>query len=331
MAHSKQVDSSEIIHMLEAAGQGYLSGQTLAEALGVSRTAIWKQVQGLKSEGYEIVSVTNRGYKLMRKADPLSVEAIREGLETEALGCALFYFDSVDSTQAIAKEKAPISPHGTVVVANKQTNGKGRLGRSWHSPHGLGVYMSLIVKPNISPAQSPQLTLLTAIAVVDTLAKFGVDAGIKWPNDCLVAGKKISGVLTEMAADADQIQHVIIGVGLNVNHSAHDFTAEITPIVTSMKMSLGLENATMIPRSEVIQVFLLEWEKLFALYLREGFAPIKEKWELRSNIVGRNIKVTMMKRELYGVAIGVTEAGALLVKDSQERVEAVFSGDIQFL
>ncbi len=331
MAHSKQVDSNEIIDMLEAAGQDYLSGQALADALGVSRTAIWKQIQLLKGQGYNIISVTNRGYKLIRKADLLSAEFIQDGLETSELGHVVHFFDSVDSTQYIAKEKAPASPHGTIVVANKQTSGKGRLGRVWHSPHGLGMYMSLIIKPAISPAQSPQLTLLTAIAVVDTLAKYGIEAAIKWPNDCLVAGKKISGILTEMVADADQIHYVIIGVGINVNHGYHDFTSGISDIVTSMKLTLALEESAIISRTGVIQTFLLEWEKLFDIYLTKGFPPIKAKWEARADIIGRNIKVTMLKNELYGVAVGVTEAGALLVKDSQETVQAIFSGDIQFL
>ena len=197
----------------------YISGQKISEELGCTRTAVWKHISELKKEGYEIEGIQKRGYRLISIPDSIRPHAIRMNLKTKRMGHEIHYDDVIDSTQDKAHTLALNgAQEGTAVITEQQLKGKGRLGRQWESPKGTGIWMSFILRPNIPPHQAPQLTLLTAVAVAQTIeAATEIQPEIKWPNDILINGKKAVGILTELQAEADLVQSIIIGVGINVN------------------------------------------------------------------------------------------------------------------
>ena len=211
----------ELLKYLKHSGDTWISGETLASALAISRTAIWKHIKALQEDGYQIESSTNRGYTLKAIPDRLLPAEIREGLKTIRFARKnIDYYRETDSTNVRARMLAHEgAPEGTLVVAETQTQGRGRRGRTWFSPPGCGIYMSIILRPLVQPHEAPQLTLLTAVAMVETLLGFvDLPFTIKWPNDILIHGKKISGILTEMAMEMDRVDYVVVGLGLNVSN-----------------------------------------------------------------------------------------------------------------
>ncbi|MCF6408209.1 biotin--[acetyl-CoA-carboxylase] ligase [Pseudalkalibacillus salsuginis] len=314
----------KLISLLSDAG-GYKSGQKLSEILGCSRTAVWKHIEELRKEGYVVEAVQKKGYRIITRPNNLLPGEIKHQLNTEKLGQEIHYEESVSSTQEIAHRHAlNNAPEGTIVIADEQTSGRGRLGRSWHSPKGSGVWMSVILRPNIPPQKAPQLTLLAAVSVVQGVQQVtGEDAQIKWPNDILIDGKKVVGILTELQAEADRVNSVIIGIGINVNTAA--FPDEISNIATSLKIASGTE----IERAHLVRSILEKMEKLYTLYLEHGFSPIKLLWEGSAASLGKRIRVRTIAGELYGKAQGITEEGVLLVEDDLGTVHRVYSADIE--
>ena len=210
---------AEILKMLRET-DSYVSGQELCNKFGVSRTAVWKAINQLKENGYEIEAVQNKGYHLLSAPDVMDVTELESIHSTEWAGCELYYYDSIDSTNTKAKELAEDGhPSGTLVVADQQTAGKGRRGRSWESPTGTGIFMTLMLKPEINPNNASMLTLVAAMATTRAIRRVtGVPAMIKWPNDIVMNGKKVCGILTEMSAQFDYINHIVIGIGINVHN-----------------------------------------------------------------------------------------------------------------
>ena len=326
MAHSReQTIKYEIAKAFAKAEGEYISGQALADLVGCSRVAIWKHIDQLRQEGYEIEAVKKKGYRLLNKLDTLSATDILMGLQTEFVGQSIFSYETVRSTQIIARELAGNgAKDGTVVISNEQTEGTGRLKRKWHSPSDGGIWLSMILRPDIPPYLAPQLTLLTAVAAVRTLNQFEVDAGIKWPNDVLVKGKKIAGILTELHAESDQIHHVIIGIGLNMNQSFESFPDELKEIATSVL----IEKKQMIDRVEFLHSFFKNFENMYLLFLEKGFGPIKQLWEEHSITIGKKVTVQNLHSSLTGMAIGINHDGVLIIMDEEQNSHLVYSGDI---
>ncbi|PWW30333.1 BirA family biotin operon repressor/biotin-[acetyl-CoA-carboxylase] ligase [Cytobacillus oceanisediminis] len=305
----------------------YLSGQHLADLVGCSRTAVWKHIEELRKEGFELEAVRRKGYRITKTPEKVTPDEIRLGLKTETLGRNIHHEESIDSTQKIAHRLAyEGSPEGTVVIAEEQLSGRGRMDRRWHSPKSTGVWMSVILRPNIPPPKAPQLTLITAVAVVQAIEELtGLTPQIKWPNDILMNGKKVTGILTELQADADRIISIIIGIGINVNQQLADYPDELKNIATS----LSIEKGEKLSRADLIKILLGKLENLYKLYLDKGFYPIKLLWESYAVSIGKNLTARTITGSIYGKALGITDDGVLMIEDSNGKVHHVYSADIE--
>lgn len=305
----------------------YLSGQTLADVIGCSRTAVWKHIEELRKEGFELEAIRNKGYRIMKTPEKITADEIRLGLKTKFLGQTIHYEESVESTQRIAHRLAYENvPEGTIVVAEEQISGRGRMDRKWYSPKYTGVWMSIILRPNIPLAKAPQLTLIAAVAVVQTIEGLtGLSPEIKWPNDILINGKKMTGILTELQAEADRINSIIMGIGINVNQLLGDFPVELQSIATS----IAIEKGSIHSRAAIIRSVLSNLEKLYLLYLEKGFYPIKLLWEGYAISIGKDIRARTLTNVIEGKALGITDDGVLRIEDKDGEIHLVYSADIE--
>jgi BirA family transcriptional regulator, biotin operon repressor / biotin---[acetyl-CoA-carboxylase] ligase len=318
-----------ILKLLREHPNEYVSGERICQACGVSRTAVWKHIQELEKRGYQIEAVRNRGYRLLFSPDVITAEEIALGLKTKVLGREIVYRDQVDSTNALATELAfQGAPEGTLVVADQQMGGRGRRGRSWFSPPGKGVWMSLILRPSLSTAYASQLTLVAAIALSRALtALTGKQAGIKWPNDILFGDKKCCGILTEMHADHDRIHHIVLGIGINVNMEEQEFPEELRSIASSLRIVKGEP----LVRSQVIQTVLAQLEPLYEQYVKAGgFSTLREEWKRESLTLGKKIRAVVPRGEIEGIAVDIDEAGALCVRTADGDIQRIYSAEILF-
>ena len=314
---------AEILKMLRET-DGYVSGQELCNKFGVSRTAVWKAINQLKENGYEIEAVQNKGYHLLSAPDIMDKTELESIHATEWAGCEIYYFDSIDWTNTKAKELAEEGhPSGTLVVADRQTAGKGRRGRSWESPTGIGIFMTLMLKPEINPNNASMLTLVAAMATTRAIRRVpGVPAMIKWPNDIVMNGKKVCGILTEMSAQFDYINHIVIGIGINVHNE--DFPEEIAKTASS----LYLESGQHIHRASLIEAFLEEFEDVYAEYLKtEDMEGLQKEYDAMLVNRGRQVRVLDPKEPFEGKAMGITKKGELIV-DTWESRKLVSSGEV---
>lgn len=313
----------KVLQLLRENRNVYLSGEAISEQLDCSRTMVWKYIDSLRKEGYEISAVSNKGYQLKEETDDLSVYAVQSHLKN-SLFEEIVYEPSVISTQLVAhKLEAEGAAEGTVIIADEQTGGRGRLGRVWFSPASTGIWMSVILRPKVELRKAPQLTLVTAIAVVRGIEKTtGLNVEIKWPNDLLIKGKKIAGILTEMQADPDQVNSVIIGIGINVNQL--DFPEEVKDTATSLYLETGKSSS----RAEIIAHILNELQWLYEAYLTRGFSFLKPLWEARNITLGEKIVARTPKETLKGVAEGIDEEGVLLLRDEHGVIHRIYSADI---
>lgn len=314
---------AEILKMLRET-DGYVSGQELCNHFGVSRTAVWKAINQLKEMGYEIEAVQNKGYHLLSVPDVINDVELESIRKTKWAGCEIHYFDTIDSTNTKAKELAESGhPTGTLVVSEQQTAGRGRRGRSWESPSGIGIFMTLMLKPDINPNNASMLTLVTALATARALRRVAnVPALIKWPNDLVVNGKKICGMLTEMSAQFDYINNIVIGIGINVHNEA--FPEEIAETASSLLLECGHR----FHRADIIEAFLEEFEAAYEVYLKtEDMEGLQEDYnELLVNI-NRQVRVLDPKEPFEGKAMGITKKGELIV-DTWESRKLVSSGEV---
>jgi BirA family biotin operon repressor/biotin-[acetyl-CoA-carboxylase] ligase len=328
VAHEVQSElRKKLIDAFTNSKEEYLSGQHLADLIGCSRTAVWKHIEELRKEGFELEAVRRKGYRITKTPEKVTPDEIRLGLKTETLGRNIHHEESIDSTQKIAHRLAyEGSPEGTVVIAEEQLSGRGRMDRRWHSPKSTGVWMSVILRPNIPPPKAPQLTLITAVAVVQAIEELtGLTPQIKWPNDILMNGKKVTGILTELQADADRIISIIIGIGINVNQQLDDYPDELKNIATS----LSIEKGEKLSRADLIKILLGKLENLYKLYLDKGFYPIKLLWESYAVSIGKNLTARTITGSIYGKALGITDDGVLMIEDSNGKVHHVYSADIE--
>lgn len=314
----------EILRLLRSA-DGYISGQELCNRFGVSRTAVWKAINQLKEAGYEIEAQQNKGYKLMAAPDLMTEAEIKSLMHTEWVAKEVLYFDTIDSTNTKARELAEKGyPSGTLVVADKQESGKGRRGRSWVSPSGTGIFMTLMIKPDINPNNASMLTLVAALAVAKAITSVtGEEALIKWPNDIVVNSKKVCGILTEMNAQFDYINHIVVGIGINVHNES--FPEEISQMASSLMIEAGGKR---FHRAQIIAETMSYFEQYYDTFLKtqDLSALVREYDKL---LVNRNKSVRVLdpKEPFDGKAMGITPKGELIV-DTWESRKLVSSGEV---
>ncbi len=317
-----------LYHLKEGRGK-WVSGQFLSERMAMTRSAVWKQIGALKADGYGIESSTRKGYRLVGVPDLLRIEEVRHGLRTRVLGrTEARHYRETDSTNSRARELAAGgAPEGTLVVAEGQSHGRGRRQRTWFSPPFLGIYASLVVRPAIPPGEAPRMAILTAVAVADALrSETGLPATIKWPNDILAGGRKIAGILLELATDMGAVDYLVIGVGINVNVPSGLFPPEIRPLATSVLAETGRE----LPRVGLLRRCLESLEAWYGRFTAEGFAPVLARWKDMSRMIGQRVVVQVPGRDLAGIVTDVDENGFLLLRDDGGRDHRIFSGDVSF-
>jgi len=314
----------KLLEVFSKADGEFVSGQALADHIGCSRTAVWKHIESLRQEGFELEAVRNKGYRITAKPDKVSENELLIGLQTESLGKTVVFKETVESTQKEAHKIAEEAAEGTLVIAEEQTAGRGRMTRTWHSPKGTGIWMSLILKPDLPPFKAPQFTLIAAVAVAEAIQETtGLTPEIKWPNDLLLNGKKITGILTELQADSDRIRSIIMGIGMNVNQQS--FPAELENIATS----LAIEKGAPIARAKLVQAILKNMEMHYKDYVENGFGSIKEKWESFAVSIGRQIIARTVNGSVRGKALGITEDGVLKLEDEEGVIHSIYSADIE--
>lgn len=316
-----------ILSFLAESGEDYVSGSALSDKLGLSRTAVWKHVEQLRKLGYRIEAQASRGYRLLEVPDRLTSLEIGPLLSTRELGRTLHHYESLESTNAKAFELAHEGGfHGEVIVTEHQTQGKGRRGRSWSSPEGKNLAMSVILRPEIAPSRAPELTLVAAVALVETLKDSNVDARIKWPNDVQINGKKVAGILTELSADVERVHFVIVGIGVNLNSELKDFPPEVAELATSV----SLNRPSPVHRALFTAALLGKLEEWFEIWSEQGFEPVRTAWKKASSMLGQEVLVRADAKELRGVAEDIDASGALLLRVG-DKVERVLSGDVEQL
>lgn len=258
--------------------------------------------------------------------DKLTPSMIKAGLNTTVIGRDIEYFEETESTNIIARQIASSVEEGTVVIAESQTGGRGRMGRKWLSPEG-GIWLSIIIKPRIQPLYAHRITLLAGVSAAKAIRSYGLEAKIKWPNDVLVKGKKVCGILTEIGAEIDSIEYVVVGIGIDANVDTELFPEEIRESSTSLKKEIGRE----INRIEFVQRLLEEFEALYLKFHRGGFSSILEEWRNMSATIGEWVKITTQTRIIYGEAIGVDNEGALILETEEGQLEKIVAGNCEHL
>lgn len=315
--------SREAVLQLFTAADDYLSGEQISERLGCTRAAVWKHVNELRRLGYQFDAKPRKGYRLIGRPDILVPEEIKCFNQAKQIGKAIRYVDKTPSTQLLAHEWADDgAEHGSLVIADEQTGGKGRMGRMWHSPPGSGIWMSFVLNPHIPLIHAAHLTLLLSVAITRALKKStGVEVGIKWPNDLLVAGRKVCGVLTEVRAEADQIHYCVAGIGINVHEYA--MPQELR------KIAISLSEVAKRPlhRAEIVATCCMEIEQLLQLYWAKGFSPVKTLWETHACILNQQVTVHSPSGMNTGVAIGLDDSGALRLQSDGD-IKLIYSADI---
>lgn len=304
----------------------YISGEQISNELQISRTAVWKQIQELKKDGYMITSYPNKGYILESSPDILIKEEITPYLNTSVFGRSFYYHKTIDSTNTTAKILAENDENeGAIIVAEEQLNGKGRLGRTWVSPLGKGIYTTIIVRPKIPVHQASQLTLVVATVIAKVLnEQYNIPAKIKWPNDIIANDKKIAGILVEMSSDLDQINYAVIGIGLNVNHSLDSFGG-IDPTYTPT--SMAMEASSFFNRAEVMIQLINDLEKAYMDYIETGFQGFKPIWEQYAFSINKTINVYTGTTTIVGTLLGINETGALVI-DVNGTIQTIYSGEL---
>lgn len=294
----------------------------------VTRTAVWKRVRGLRDLGYEIEGLRRSGYRLVRAPDLLTPAEVKPLLRTRWLGRKIHYFHTVDSTNSKAYELGlQGAEEGEVVLAESQTGGRGRLGRQWFSPPLVNLYLSIILRPMIPPQKASLLTLMAAVATGEAIQKYsGLHPLIKWPNDILLRGRKVAGLLNEIRSEMDRIHFVVLGIGVNLNMERRRFSREIRGVATSLKEEMG----EAVSRKAFLRCLLEEVERWYETFLREGGDAILEVWREKAGIQGRRVNITSFGERLIGVAVDVDSDGALILETEDGKRKRILAGDVEY-
>lgn len=315
----------KLIKLLAKHGNTYISGQELSEQLNISRTAIWKHMNELKKDGYEFETAPKKGYRLIKAPEAYNETTIKWGLTTSWLGKPLHFKEMIDSTQNLAHELAKKqAPHGTVIIANEQTAARGRLERPYESRDG-GIWMSIVLRPPMAPYQAAQFTLFTSVIITEVLSEMtNLPIQIKWPNDLFVHDQKLSGILTEMSGELDYVNYLILGIGINVNQEANQFSKDVKEKATS----LFIETEKKWDRAVLVQKLLEKFEQHYEDYVRNGFGPYKEKWTKLAYKMNETITIKSPKEKYQATLVGIDNSGALLVQRENEPITPIYSGEI---
>lgn len=315
----------EILILLKNNKDEFLSGEKIGEKLGVSRAAIWKYINVLKEEGYGIESIPKQGYRIVSVPDVLTYEEIKEYLSTKFVGRNICYFDTISSTNMEAKRIALKNPEGTVVISEEQAKGKGRLDRNWVSPPKKGIWMSMILKPETEPTKVAKITLLGAAAVNKALEDMGIYSKIKWPNDIVINGKKVCGILTEMSCELNMINYVIMGIGINVNMDRGDFSENLINKATSLKIEQNKE----INRKELLAGILNRFEEFYIPFKEDNeISEVIEICKKNSALIGKKVRVIKDGETKTGKALDINNEGQLVVIFEDGSIENIFSGEV---
>ncbi len=315
----------KLIELLVKNAMVVVPGPKIAAQIGVTRQQVWTWMEKLRLLGVEIRGVPAEGYQLVTIPDILVPSLLRAELGEHPIGRNILHYFRIDSTNALAlKLAADGAEHGTVVVAEEQTAGRGRLGRTWFSEKSSGIYTSVILRPPLSPATAPVLTLMTGLAAQKAVAAVtGLAVDIRWPNDLLVNGKKVCGILTEMSAEVDRIHAVVLGIGINVNHS------QMPPELESIATSLRMEARRVISRIKVLVTLLREIDRHYQLLLQEGNFAITERWEAASSFAyGKRVRIVTAAGEVLATTAGVEPSGALKVQYDDGHEESLMAGEV---
>lgn len=321
--------AARVLSFLRRNGGPSQSGVDLSQSLGVSRAQIWKHVETLRARGYGIDALRGEGYRLVSTPDRLYPEEIDAGLATRWLARSVQWLEETDSTNRVAIEQAGLgAPHGTAVVAECQTAGKGRLGRSFFSPPGENLYTSILLRPEITTEQAPAFIQAAAVAVADAVAETIEDEAaveIKWPNDVLLGGLKTSGILVELGAEATRVAHLVLGIGVNLNVDRNDFPDEFRSRATSLRSHLGRR----VDRVAFAQCLFAHLEEILELCTEKGFNEVRPRFEARFRMPGRRVRVVESgAAEREGTVLGIDDMGALRLTLDDGRVERVLAGDV---
>ena len=313
----------KIIEVILNNGEEFVSGEALSKKLGISRTAIWKHINALRQEGYDIESVNKKGYRLISSPnDLLNPQNIYHNLKTEIIGKNIIHLESVDSTNDYLKKIGNNVQEGTVVISEEQTKGKGRLGRNWQSKSKEGIWMSIILKPQIIPYKAPFITLIAGAAIVKALNDLQVPAKIKWPNDIIINNKKVSGILTELSAEIERINYVVVGIGMNVKNLYFD--KELEEKATSL-----YKEDYYLSRVELVSQIIYEFEKLYKDYIennnKEEILRICKEY---SAILNKDVYIIKDDKKELVKCIDISNDGNLVVRDNNDTIQEILSGEV---
>jgi BirA family biotin operon repressor/biotin-[acetyl-CoA-carboxylase] ligase len=305
----------------------YASGEEISQHLKISRQVLWQHINDLRDSGYDIIAVPHLGYRLESLPDRIFPFEVEENLNTKFIGRRIQYLERCSSTMDIAMQLACDNPaEGTIVLAEAQTKGRGRLGRHWVSPKYKGIYFTLILKPDISPAQSSILTFLAAVSVCEAVKIVtGITASIKWPNDILINNKKCGGILTEIEAEPDRVHFVFLGIGLNVNNDIQ----ELLKGAISLKAAGDREQK--FSRIELLQEILRRIEVNYILFQKNGSSAVLDKWKKLNITLGKMVKIISPKDHVQGLAVDIAADGGLLVRRETGKIQKFMSGDVVHL
>lgn len=319
--------ANNLLNLLQKGSGGWISGGELSRTLGVSRAAIWKQIEQLRQEGFRIEAQKSKGYRLLAMPESLTEATLTTGQALQIVGRRVITLEETDSTNLQAAALgAEGEEEGTVVFADSQSAGKGRRGRSWCSPPGTNLYLSLLLRPPIAPWDAPQLTFLSAVAAARAIHNVSrLPIAVKWPNDLLINGRKVAGMLNEMQAESEQVGWVVLGIGLNVNMRREQFPEDLRYPATSLASEAGRE----VSRIAVARELLAELDRAYADYLRDGFEPIRAAWLELFPFVERLVEVSGAGETVVGRVTGVDDDGALLLLDNNGDEVRILSGDVR--
>ncbi|MCJ7640448.1 MAG: biotin--[acetyl-CoA-carboxylase] ligase [Desulfobacterales bacterium] len=324
----KRPMDEQVLRLLRKNPSGFVSGQEISRHLEVTRTAVWKRVKSLRHLGYEIEAFRRLGYRLVRSPDLLTPWEILPILKTKWMGKKIRYFRTIDSTNSEAYQLALRgAKEGEIVLAESQERGRGRVGRQWFSPSSLNLYLSVILRPNLPPHRASLLTLMAAVATADAIETFaGLHPTIKWPNDILLNGRKIAGLLNEIHSETDRIHFVVLGIGVNLNVDRQRFPQGIRDGATSLKEEMGQK----ISRKAFLAILLESLEKWYGVFPKDGGASVLNAWRDRAQIAGKQVRISSFDEVLVGRAVDVDSEGALLVQMRNGQRKRIVAGDVDY-
>jgi BirA family biotin operon repressor/biotin-[acetyl-CoA-carboxylase] ligase len=318
---------ARILLALRRTANGFVSGADLSQHLGLTRAAIWARIEELRSLGYDIAASPHQGYQLLGVPDVLHADDLLSLVHgSKVVGRDIRVFEETNSTNDVAEKLARDGvKEGVVVFAESQTRGRGRLGRKWISPPRKGLWFSVLLRPDLRPQAATQLTVAAATALLRAIRdQTGLTPEIKWPNDILIKGRKVAGVLTELSAELDHVKHLILGIGVDVNLTASEFPVELRKVATSLK----LESGRHVHRAELAAAILRELDRDYERVCDHRFQTIADQWEQHCTTLGRRVSIQIGERVLQGHAEALDEDGALLLRTQHGRLERIIGGDV---